>query len=231
MSMSRRKFLHAGAGAAGTAALAGVARAQPAAAATSGMGISAWAMNTLGFAVPHAVWTKVPFDKVMANNSPARLTADRATWLFPTATAQGLWSVLFNVAWDNAVGPLGRPIAPKTHRKLARIVQQNVGVPQKAQPVIAGSTDDRTYHADLAKLGDQGVLSDGSKGYQQQQVLMQLGVIHSGPDQRVWVEVYQNSGQSLMCRFDGTRAPATSTRAAVVGVQAPSLMLAKFSGV
>ena len=96
-------------------------------------------------------------------------------------------AILCNIAWDNARSPAGEPIAPRTHRKLARIPQQNTGDPQLDQPVNLGSATDLTYHADLALLDDQGSLSDGSKGYQQQQVYIQTGISPHLPDQRTWL--------------------------------------------
>jgi hypothetical protein len=228
--VSRRAMLAGGLGFAGAAALAacGSSKAEaPPVAAKQAHGLYAWAVNTKGLVVPHATWTKMTYDQTLLNTTSAHLDSDGATWIFPTATASGIWGVLLNVAWDNAVSPKGERIAPKTHRKLARFLQQNVGTPQIGQEAITGASGDLTYHADLAQLGDQGHLSDGSKGYQQQQVNIQLGVQRSGPAQRTWFEVYQDSGQSLVCRFDGSRVPQTGDRPRLSGLQAPSLMIAK----
>ena len=186
-----------------------------------------WAVNPSGVTVPSDTWTKIPWPKLLLNTSKAHLESDHATWVFPVARAAGIYAILCNLAWDNARSPSGEPIAPPTHRKLARIPQQNVGHPQIDQPVNLGSCTDLLYHADLALRGDQEMLSDGSKGYQQQQVYIQTGIARDVPDQRTWVEVYQNSGQPLVCRFDGSSAPKTATHPAIVGLQAPSLMVAK----
>jgi hypothetical protein len=58
-------------------------------------------------------------------------------------------------------------------------------------------------------------------------VYIQAGMAPALPDQRFWIEVYQDSGQPLQCRYDGTVAPATQTRPQMVGLQAPSFMAAK----
>lgn len=97
------------------------------------------------------------------------------------------------------------------------------------QPAYIGAASDLTYHADLAARGDQTVLSDGSKGYQQQQVTVQAGIPLTGPVTRIWVEVYQDSGMPLACRWDGTNAPKTATRPPVIGLLAPSLMIGKLA--
>jgi hypothetical protein len=186
-----------------------------------------WAINPAGVVVPSSTWTKIPWPKVLLNTTKVHLDEDGATWIFPVASTAGIHAILCNIAWDNARSPAGDPITPRTHRKLARIPQQNTGHPQNDQPVNLGSSTDLTYHADLALLDDQGSLSDGSKGYQQQQVYIQTGISPHLPDQRTWVEVYQNSGQPLVCRWDGSAAPKTATRPPIVGIQAPSLMVAK----
>jgi hypothetical protein len=186
-----------------------------------------WAINPNGVVVPSDTWTKIPWPKLLLNTSPARLDDDGATWVFPVATTAGIHAILCNIAWDNARSPDGAPIAPRTHRKLARIPQQDTGDPQIDQPINLGSATDLTYHADLALLGDQETLSDGSKGFQQQQVYIQTGISPHVPDQRTWVEVYQNSGQPLVCRWDGSSAPKTADQPQIIGLQAPSLMVAK----
>ena len=186
-----------------------------------------WAINPHGVVVPSNTWTKIPWPKVLLNTTKVHLDEDGATWIFPVASTAGIHAILCNIAWDNARSPNGDPITPRTHRKLARIPQQNTGQPQIDQPVNLGAATDLTYHADLALLDDQGSLSDGSKGYQQQQVYIQTGISPKLPDQRTWVEVYQNSGQPLVCRWDGSSSPRTATRPPIVGIQAPSLMVAK----
>ena len=188
----------------------------------------AWAINSKGLLVPPSAWTKMRYDQTLLNTTTAHLILpDRTTWVFPTASASGIWQVLLNVAWDNAVSPTGQRIAPRTHRKLVRFVQQNLADPQLDQAVIPGASSDLTFHSDLNDLDDQDRLTDGSKGYQQQQTNIQLGVRADGPDQRCWFEVYQNSGQPLMCRFDGSRVPRSGSRPPLTGIQAPSIMIAK----
>jgi hypothetical protein len=218
---TRRSVLLAGGAAFGGAAAALIAGSTVANAATSGE--YAWAANKVGLTVPHATWTKIPWPHMLLNTTAAHVAIDGATWIFPVPAAAGIYSLLCNVAWDNARSPANKAIAPVTHRKLARIVQQEVGVNQTA---FVGACSDLTYHADLAARGDRGTLADGSKGYQQQQVFVQAGI---APDsaQRTWVEVYQDSGQPLACRFDGSSAAMTATRPRVLGLLAPSLMIAK----
>jgi hypothetical protein len=186
-----------------------------------------WALNPDGLEVPSDTWVKMPWPKIALNTAPIHLDSDRCTWVFPVAKTAGIWAILCNIAWDNARSPTGAAIRPVTHRKLARIPQQNVGSPQIGQPVNLGASTDLTYHADLALLRDQEVLADGSKGYQQQQVYIQTGVAPDLPDQRTWIEVYQNSGQPLMCRWDGSSVSQRADNAAIVGLQAPSLMIGK----
>jgi hypothetical protein len=192
------------------------------------VGTDIWALNNEGFVVPSDGWTKVPWNTIVLNNTPAHLDADDATWIFPIATTAGLWVMLCNVAWDNAKSPDGDSISPATHRKLMRIVQQNAGRPQGDEVAYTGAASEVLYHNDLARLGDQGVLSDGSKGYQQQQVTVQAGFSPEvGTDQRTWVEVYQDSGEPLVCRFDGSSAPKMGDRPRLVGLLAPSIMFGK----
>ncbi len=186
-----------------------------------------WALKTKDIVVRHATWTPITYDKIVLNTTNARLDTDQATWIFPTVNAQGMWAILLDISWDNAKSPEGHPIRPKTHRKLARIPQQSVATNQLDEPAYPVASTDLTYHADLAELDDQDLLADGSKGFQQQQVYVQTGVQRTGADQRVWVEVYQNSGQPLAIRFDGSHAPRTADRPPIVGLQAPSLMMAK----
>lgn len=227
---TRRSVLLGGVAiAGGTAAVVGGAMAtlDGSASGTSTRRQYTWALNPGGLMVPSDVWIKMPWPRLALNTAPIRLDSDKATWIFPAATASGIWAILCNIAWDNARSPTGAVISPDTHRKLARIPQQSAGTPQIDQPVNLGASTDVTYHADLVLRHDQDVLSDGSKGYQQQQVYIQTGVPSHGPDSRTWVEVYQDSGQPLMCRFDGSSVPKTGDHAAIVGLQAPSLMIGK----
>ena len=186
-----------------------------------------WAINSAGLTVPSDQWIKISWPQIVTNTSKGRLASDKTTWIFPVPAASGIYQVLCNVAWDNAFGPEGSPISPPTHRKLLRIVQQDTGTPQANQLIYLGSASESLYHVDLALRNDQNVLSDGTKGYQQQQVFIQMGIALGLPDQRTWVEVYQDSGQPLVCRFDGSSAPKVGTRAPIVGLQAPSLMVGK----
>jgi hypothetical protein len=125
------------------------------------------------------------------------------------------------------VGPDGSAIAPPTHRKLARTPQQGLHGSWWDRAAYTAASQELVYHADLALRGSQRRLADGSLGYQQQQVYIQLGWAPTSPDQRVWIEVYQDSGMPLVCRFDGTMAPETADRPPMLGLQAPSLMIAK----
>ena len=222
MDLSRRSLLFGGAAAGAGAALT---RIPAAGAATSGLYF--WALNLGDVVVPSDTWTKVPWDREMLNTTTVRrLPTDNTTWLFPAAAA-GIYAIVANIAWDNARSPSGATISPPTHRKLARIPQQAVANPQNNEPAWTASQSDVTYHADLALRGDQGLLSDGSKGYQEQQVYIQAGYALTQPDQRIWIEVYQDSGMPLALRFDGTLAPKTATRPPMFGIQAPSLMVEK----
>ena len=103
------------------------------------------------------------------------------------------------------------------------------GTPQIDQATYIGAASDLTYNADLAALGDQMVLSDGSKGYQQQQVTVQAAVPLNATVARIWVEAYQDSGLPLACRWDGASTPKTATRPPVVGLLAPSIMIGKLA--
>src|SRR5262245_54494133 len=135
--------------------------------------------------------------------------------------------VLANVAWDNHRSPSGATFAPgelPTHRKLARMPQQDVGSPQLAQTAITGSQSEVVY---VAGMPENDVLADGSRGFQEQQVFIQAGMRQGFPDQRFWVEVYQNSGVPLRCAFDGSSAPPTATRPRLLAWQAPSFMAVK----
>lgn len=218
---SRRSILTGGAIGASAALLAGVA---PAAASSNSLDI--WALNPRGVTVPSDQWTVIPWPRVVLNDTEVHLDTDQATWLFPPGP-NAIYTILANVAWDNARSPAGKPIRPPTHRKLIRILQQGTGTPQIDQPAYIGAASDLTYDAELAARGDQIVLSDGSKGYQQQQVTVQAGVPLTGAVTRIWVEVYQNSGIRLACRWDNTSAPKTATRPPVVGLVAPSIMIGK----
>jgi hypothetical protein len=227
---ARRAVLLGATGLAGGAAVrmmglgSGVARAASAA----DPGEYIWALNGDGFTVPSDTWTKVPWPWVVLNTTTATVEADQAGWIFP-AEAGGIYALVCNIAWDNAMSPSHGPIAPPTHRKLARFIQQGLTGSAWNQAAYTAASTDLTYHADLALRGDQGLLADGSKGYQQQQVYIQFGYEPSQGDQRCWIEVYQNSGRPLACRFDGTTAPAASGRPMMIGVQAPSLMVIKLS--
>jgi hypothetical protein len=185
-----------------------------------------WGLNPNGFAVPSDTWVRVTWPLIPLNTTTVTIDPDGVI-VFPHITAQGIWAIVANIAWDNAFGPNGAPIAPPTHRKLARIPQQDKGTPQVSKPVYAAACTDITYHADLALRGSQDHLSDGTKGYQQQQVYVQTGARVDHPDQRVWIEVYQDSGQTLMVRFDGSWTPGTPTKAPIINYQAPSLMIVK----
>ena len=188
-----------------------------------GPGPYIWALNTAGFTVPPNVWTRVPWPQVVINHTPTFVEpSNPANWIFPTATAHGVWAFVANIAWDNARSPSGVPIQPVTHRKQARIPQQSA-IPNGV--AYLGAATEVTYHADLALRGSQAGFSDGTKGYQQQQVYIQAGLPGVGDNQRFWIEVYQDSGQPLQCRFDGSSVPATLTRPATIGFQAPSLMI------
>jgi hypothetical protein len=233
--LSRRSLLLGGGAVAGGAIVMAGCSAAPERAASTTAGANAstakgmyiWALNPKNLIVPNATWTKLPWPTTALNSTDAHVDTDGATWIFPVPTASGIWSMLCNVAWDNAHGPHGAAINPPTHRKLVRILQQSAGTPQNAQLAYVGAASDLTYHADLAARGDQARLADGSLGYQQQQVFVQAGFANKGPDQRTWVEVYQDSGQPLVCRADGSNVPATDTRPPLTGWLAPSLMFAK----
>jgi hypothetical protein len=228
MQLSRRGLFASGVGAVGVAALSSFEPLGAAGTGTPPSGPYIWALDTSELLVPHATWTPVTYNLLACNTTGARLEPDLATWIFPTASAAGIWGIIFEIAWDNATGPSGEPIHPRTHRKLARILQQDVGASPVDGIAYSIASTEVTYHADLAQLDGRAVLADGAKGYQQQQVAVQSGVGRTGPDQRMWVEVYQDSGEPLMCRFDGTDTPQTATRPRIVGIQAPSLMIAKF---
>jgi hypothetical protein len=187
-----------------------------------------WALNGARFTVPSDTWTKIPWPWVVLNTTTATVEANKTGWIFPAA-AGGIYALVCNIAWDNAISPSNAPLTPSTHRKLARIIQQGLTGSTWNQAGYTAASTDLTYHADLALRGDQKLLSDGSKGYQQQQVYIQCGYEPSQGDQRFWIEVYQNSGQPLACRFDGTSAPATPGRPVMIGLQAPSLMIIKLS--
>jgi len=177
--------------------------------------------------VPSDRWTTIPWSDVLLNSSPAVLDDDGFTWIYPKGTAAGIWGILLNLAWDNALSPAGDPIAPPTHRKLVRIPQADTGVPQSNYHGVTAASTEVVYHADLAKQGDQLWLSDGTRGYQQQQVYIQAGMDPARTDQRVWVEVYQNSGMDLKVAFDGDWfAPRTATRPGMWALQSPSMMVA-----
>jgi hypothetical protein len=236
---TRRSFLFGGAAfvtgtAIGSAATA-VTRtgADDAAERSASQGTSAkhgdyiWAVNPDGVLVPSDTWTKIPWPKTLLNTMNVHLDREKAIWTFPVPSMSGIFAILCNVAWDNAYSPTGEPIRPPTHRKFARIPQQDVGRPQNEQPVNLGASTELLYHADLAARRGQDVLADGSKAFQQQQVYIQTGVASDGKDQRTWVEVYQDSGQPLMCRWDGSSVQKTATFPPIVGLQAPSLMVAK----
>jgi hypothetical protein len=226
---SRRAVLLGATGAVGAAAtLMGLGSRAASAAHPDEPGEYIWALNGDGFTVPSDTWTKIPWPWVVLNTTTATVEADQAGWIFPAA-AGGIYALVCNIAWDNALSPSNTRIAPPTHRKLARIIQQGLTGSVWNQAAYTASSTDLTYHADLALLGDQDVLSDGSKGYQQQQVYIQFGYEPSQGDQRFWIEVYQNSGVPLACRFDGTSAPATAGRPLMIGLQAPSLMIIKLS--
>jgi hypothetical protein len=227
MDLTRRALLAGGAVAAAAVACGGTSSGAEATPKTGGW---IWALHTRDLVVPHATWVKVPWDRIAINTTGAHLV-EGAVWVFPTATAPGIWGVLLNVAWDNTRSPSGKKIQPKTHRKLARFVQQDVGDPQNDQTMIAGAASESAYLEEYAALGDQDLLADGSIGYQQQQVNIQLGVGRTGPDQRAWFEVYQNSGQPLVCRFDGSHVPKTATTPPISSLQAPSIMVAKMTDV
>lgn len=198
------------------------------AAAPPGNRLDIWAVNPDGLTVPSDRWTIVPWPKVVLNTTDVHTAADKATWLFP-AGPDAIYTILANVAWDNALSPGGKKIRPRTHRKLMRIMQQGTGTRQLKQVAYSGAASEAVYHADLALLGDQELLSDGTKGYQQQQVTVQAGIPPKGAVTRIWVEVYQNSGMSLRCAWDGSNAPGTATRPPVVGLLAPSLMIGKLA--
>ena len=108
-------------------------------------------------------------------------------------------------------------------------MQQGTGTPQIDQPAYIGAASDLTCHADLAARHDQALLSDGSKGYQQQQVTVQAGIPLTGTVTCIWVEVYQDSGMRLACRWDVTSAPRTATRPPAAGLLAPSIMIGKLA--
>jgi hypothetical protein len=223
--LTRRRFMR-GSGAAFGAAFA--ARTSIGAAAATSSGLYIWAIGTTDIVVPSHTWTRVTLPSVVLNTTTAHLDVDKATWIFPTASASGNYAMVCNLAWDNAFGPDGLPIVPPIHRKLAQIVQQGVGVPQTKQlacPIAAAP--ELFWHPDLALIGDNGTLSDGRRGYQQTQVYVQTGVQAKGADQRVWVEVYQSSGLPLVCRWDGSRMPGTATTPPMMSLQAPSFMVAK----
>jgi hypothetical protein len=220
---SRRSILTGGAIGASAVLFAGAA---PAAALSNSLDI--WAINPRGLTVPSDEWTVIPWPRVLLNDTPVHLDTDGATWLFPPSP-NAIYTILVNIAWDNARSPAGKSIRPPTHRKLMRILQQGTGTPQIDQPAYIGAASDLTYHSDLAARGDQDLLSDGSKGYQQQQVTVQAGIPQSGTAARIWVEVYQDSGMRLACRWDGTSAPKTASRPPVVGLLAPSIMIGKLA--
>lgn len=241
---TRRSVLFGGAAIVGGAA-ASLAGMQAVGAAAAG-GMYIWAVNTAGVVVPSDTWTKIRWPRVVLNSTaaepdtvkmpwphvPYKTTGihrddDGATWIFPVPSTSGIYAMLCNVAWDNARAPSGAPISPPAHRKLARILQQNTGFPQNDQTAYLGASTELTYTPELALRRSQRVLSDGTMGYQQQQVYVQAGIALDIADQRTWVEVYQDSGQPLMCRWDGSTAPKTGTRPPIVGLQAPSLMIAK----
>ncbi len=228
MMPSRREVLLGGMAAAG-AGVAVMSGAPAAAALTSGQYI--WGLNPNGVVVPNKTWTVMPWPVVFLNTTTVHVDPDGATWIFPAASATGIWATLANIVWDNSRSSTGAVINPPTHRKLARILQQDTGTPQLSKSAATGASTDLTYHSDLAALGDEHLLADGSLGLQQQQVYVQLGVGPSRPDQRVWLEVYQNSGQPLFCRWDGSSAPGTATHPPVSGFQAPSFMVAKICDV
>ncbi len=222
--LTRRSILKGGAFATAAMAIGGSA---PATAETANR-LDIWAANPDGLTVPTDRWTLVPWPKTLINDTDVRLDSDGASWLFPPGP-EGIFAILANLAWDNAISPSGQAIRPPTHRKLARIMQQGVGVPQLDQIAYSGGASEVVYVADLALRGSQRLLSDGSRGYQQQQVSVQAGMPARGGVSRVWVEVYQDSGMSIACRWDGTNAPRSATRPPVVGLLAPSLMIGKLA--
>jgi hypothetical protein len=230
--VSRRNLLtKAAAGAAGAGAMAvGFGAAASPAGAIPGQGnpdLAIWGMNFDGVVVPSDRWTPIPWPNVLLNSSPARLADDGYTWIYPKGDAAGIWGILVNLAWDNALSPSGDPIAPPTHRKLVRIPQADTGVPQRNFPACTAASTEVVYHADLAKMGDQLWLSDGTRGYQQQQVYIQAGMDPARTDQRVWIEVYQNSGMDLKVAFDGNWfAQPTADRLGMWALQSPSMMVA-----
>ena len=183
-------------------------------------------MDFDGVVVPSDTWTPITWPAVLINSTPAFLDPDGFTWVFPSGATPAIWGILVNLAWDNAISPDGNPISPPAHRKLVRIPQADAGDPQKSQPAMTAASTEVMYHPDVAARGDQLYLSDGTRGYQQQQVYIQAGMDPSRPDQRVWIEVYQNSGMPLKVAFDGSYAPETLTRPVVYAAQSPSLMVA-----
>ncbi len=192
-------------------------RSPPAAASSNSLAISA--INPRGITVPSDQWTVIPWPRVLLNDTPVRLDTDHTTWLFPPGPNE-IYTILANIAWDNARSPSGKTIKPPTHRKLIRILQQGTGTPQIDRPAYIDAASDLTYNADLAALGDQMVLSHGSKGYQQQQVTVQAAVPLNATVARIWVEAYQDSGMPLACRWDGTSTPNGDSAAGGRGARA-----------
>lgn len=222
---SRRDLLIGGAAAVGATALAGTS---PAAAQSSTDDEYLWWMNKTGFDVPSDTWTPVPWDWYLLNTTAFTPHTDGYSCVMPSS-AGGIYALVANIAWDNAFGPDGSPIAPPIHRKLARIPQVGMsGSGWDLVPTTAAATE-VFYHPDLASRGDQHRLSDGTFGYQQQQVYIQCGYSTTMPAQRIWIEVYQNSGMTLRCRYDGSYAPGGGGYRQMFAVQAPSLMIGKIA--
>tara|TARA_B110000503_G_scaffold140270_1_gene230673 strand:- start:1235 stop:1912 length:678 start_codon:yes stop_codon:yes gene_type:complete len=188
-----------------------------------------WALTKFDQVIPSDEWVILKWDFFPLNTTNAIIDDAQEALVFNSPADSGMWAIVCNIAWDNALDIKEKAITPPTHRKLARIVMQDVGKPQIDQPAHAMGSTDLTYHSDLALLGDQDFLADGSNGYQQQQVYVQTGFGPDSPSQRFYVEVYQNSGQDIVCRFDGGGGPQTETRSQMVAWQAPSWMLAKIS--
>ncbi len=180
------------------------------------------ARSTAVQVIPSDQWTTLRWDPLELNTSTAVLDEAGEIITFDSTITSGIYLVVCNVTWDNRHNKDGKAIQPKTHRKFARIIQQDSRAPQMDQPAYTGSCSDLTYHSDLNEIPDSG-------GFQQQQVYIQWGFAETFVPQRFWMEVYQSSGQDLIVREDKSRSPQKGSRPSVISMEGPLWAISQIS--
>lgn len=181
-TLNRRRLLQIGAaGAAGAAAVP--LMASPAAAAD--LMPYAWAMGPT-IPVSSGIWTSVKWTEMIVNETNATVDSNDEKWVFPSSgTADGLYSLMVEVAWEND------HLLP-AHRRIMRVVQPlgNLGdfawaTAEVNSAVTTGGQDDEID--------------------QKQMVCMQPGEYGGGT---LWIQVWQNSGSTIELRRVAPEAPS-----------------------